>query len=1185
MEFKVLGPLGVIGGDGIPIDLPGASLRRLTCFLLAKAEVVVSADSLTDTLELTPGALRVSVSRIRRVLGFATLVSVPSGYQLRADGVDSRDFERLVASATTTDPISQRRFLEDALALWRGDPYGEFVHEEWALVEWRRLTELHTAAVEDLVGLMLENGEWAAVVATLEPLIAAHPLRDRPRGLLMRALAASGRRTDALRAFQDYRTLLIEEIGTEPSSELVTLDRAIASGNVELPPVVSETGQGEGPMVSSERRPAVARGRVTHNLPGTQSPFGVVGRDAELQQIAEAMKRAAADEGRQVVLVSGEAGLGKTTLLTEGARMASDSGACVLFGHCEESLASPYQLFAEALGHYVAYAHQEQLVAAVGAHGLEISRLIPNLATRIGHLSAMRVSDADTERYLLFGAVVGMLARISEHQPVVLVFDDLQWADAGSLQLLGHMARSSQSMRILVLCAFRDTEMAPDHPLVDTLASLRRQEAVARLELTGLDDAGVVSFMEAAAGHALDGPGRGLAHALQRETDGNPFFVGELLRHLSETGAITRDNASGRWVGIDSIEAVPLPDSVREVIGARVGRLGPTAGRVLALASVIGQEFDFDVLATAARISDDDLLDVLDQASAAAVVQEAPASPGLYSFVHDLIGRTLYEEIGLTRRGRDHRRVAEALEALCGKDPGTRVGELAHQWFHARGPRDPSKALHYSRQAADAALVALAPGQALRYFAQALEIYSQMDDPDPKLGIDLTIGLGISQRQSGDPTYRVTLLGAARRAAELGDTERLTDAALSNNRGWYTAAGVIDADKVEMLEMSLDRLPQTSPVRALVVATLCSELSLGSPLERRQALADEALAIAESSEDDAIVVRVLNSVHYALQAPPLLEQSLARTANAIERSERVSDGFLRFLSFHNRHLVAYIAGNMGEMDRCVEMMGSLAETLDQPMLHWTMAYAHATQALIAGDPDRAEALVLAALQLGTDSGQPDTLVTFGLQMMAVRLQKGTLSELIPLIEEMASEVSEAHDVVNAALALAHAEGNRLVEARQLLEDFATAGFDLVLDASWIIGMCGFAEAAIVVGDPKYAHPLFDRLSPWAGQWCTTGITCQGPVSHYVGGLAAVLGRFGEADAYFSQSASMCDRAHARFFAARTDVEWGKMLAERKALGDVDRARALLTQAHATASANGYGNVRQRASAILQSLDQ
>ena len=307
----------------------------------------------------------------------------------------------------------------------------------------------------------------------------------------------------------------------------------------------------------------------THNLPDTQSPFGVVGRESELAQIAEAMKRVSNNEGRQVVLVSGEAGLRKTTLVTESARAAFDDGACVLFGHCEESLTYSYQLFAEAIGHYVADAQQDQLMAAVGTHGSELSRLVPNLTTRIGDFSPARASDADTERYLLFGAVVGMLARISERQPVVLVFDDLQWADVGSSQPRPHGPINSIHADSRALCLSRRPKFLPDHPLMDTLASLRRQPGVARLELTGLDDAGVVSFMEAAAGHSLDGPGRGLANALQRETDGNPFFVGELLRHLSETGAITRDTVSGRWVGIDSLESMPLPDSVREVIGAR----------------------------------------------------------------------------------------------------------------------------------------------------------------------------------------------------------------------------------------------------------------------------------------------------------------------------------------------------------------------------------------------------------------------------------------------------------------------------------------------------------------------------------------------------------------------------------------------------------------------------------------
>ncbi|HYA69029.1 MAG TPA: AAA family ATPase, partial [Acidimicrobiales bacterium] len=623
-------------------------------------------------------------------------------------------------------------------------------------------------------------------------------------------------------------------------------------------------------------------GGVPLPVPLARRPaVGVVGREAELESIADAAKRVVGGEGRQVVLISGEAGQGKTTLVAEASRTAFDAGACVLFGHCEEDLATPYQLFAEAIGHYVTHAPEDQLLAHARAHGSELCPLAPTLATRIPDLPPSRATDSDSERYLLFGAVVGLLAQASEHGLVVLVLDDLQWADTTSLELLRHVTATDQPMQVLVLGTYRDAELSHTHPFFDTLAALRRQHGVSRIELTGLDRAGVVSFMETAAGHDLGDAGMSLARALYRETDGNPFFVGEVLRHLAETGVIYHD-ANGRWVAVDSLEGMSLPASVREVIGARVGRLGKAAGSVLSLASVIGRDFDTDVLAQATGISDESLLDILDNAAASALVRELPGAPGRYNFAHALIQHVLYQALGPTRRARAHRQVAQALEGLCGRLPGgPRVGELARHWFNAAQPKDLAKALAYSRQAADAALDALAPGDALRHYGQALDLYRQVDNPDPVLGIDLAIGFGTAQRQAGEPAFRDTLLRAARQSAEFGDTERLVAAALANDRGFYSVLGAIDTDKVEILERALDLLAVNEPDRALVLATLCSELTHGSPLERRQALADDAVAIAESSGDDATIARVLNHVFLPLAVPSLLQQSLARTAEAL----------------------------------------------------------------------------------------------------------------------------------------------------------------------------------------------------------------------------------------------------------------------------------------------------------------
>jgi class 3 adenylate cyclase len=417
---------------------------------------------------------------------------------------------------------------------------------------------------------------------------------------------------------------------------------------------------------------------------------GVVVRDAELGALADAVKRVTTGDGREVVLIWGEAGQGKTTLVAEGARAAFDSGACVLFGHCEEDLTTPYQLMAEALDHFVRNAAEDHLRAHIDAHGSELGRLVPSLAGRIPDLPASRATDSDSERYLLFAAVVGLLASLSAYQPVVLVLDDLHGADQGSLLLLRHLAASDQAMRVLVHGTYRDDELSHAHPLVETLAVLHRQHGISRIGLPGLDDSGVVTLMEATAGYAFDDAALGLAHAVYRETDGNPFFAGELLRHLSETGAFFQD-ATGRWVAEDGFGRMTLPNSVREVIGARVGRLGGDAGRVLSVAAVIGRDFDLDILSRATGTPVGELLDIVDAARTASLVREVADATGRYRFSHALIQHTLYQDPGPTRRALAHRYVAEALEEIHGGRPGGPGGR-------AGAPLGPSLPTHRTGQ-------------------------------------------------------------------------------------------------------------------------------------------------------------------------------------------------------------------------------------------------------------------------------------------------------------------------------------------------------------------------------------------------------------------------------------------------------------------------------------------------------
>ena len=365
------------------------------------------------------------------------------------------------------------------------------------------------------------------------------------------------------------------------------------------------------------------------------------------------------------------------------------------------------------------------------------------------------------------------------------------------------------------------------------------------------------------------------------------------------------------------------------------------------------------------------------------------------------------QDLGLTRQARAHRRVAEALEDLYGDRPGERVGELARHWINATQPIDLAKAIGYSRQAADAALDALAPADALRYYTQALDLYAQSDHPDPILGIDLAVGLGTAQRQTGDPAFRETLLDAARRAADLDDTDRLVAAALANYRGLFSSAGNIDVDKVEILEMALARLASDDPrpgarARHPVCGTRLRESPRASPGARRRGHRHRRVLRRRRHHRASPP----HSSAFPLAVPALFQQSLDWSAEALVRAERLGDPVLLFWAAWDRAGTAARALDIDEMDRCLEIMGSLAAQLDQPMLNWVHSCARAVRAQIAGDTEQAEQWATEALQIGTDSGQPDATLFYGSQMMPVSFQRGTYGELAPLIEQMATDAPE-----------------------------------------------------------------------------------------------------------------------------------------------------------------------------------
>jgi predicted ATPase/class 3 adenylate cyclase len=912
----------------------------------------------------------------------------------------------------------------------------------------------------------------------------------------------------------------------------------------------------------------------------TAPAAGFVGRAAESAVLSSAFKGVTGEGRHHLVLIGGEPGIGKTTLATEFSRSAHDDGAIVLFGHADEDLAVPYGPWAEAITHLVTNA-PEGLLESLAIHNGSLTRLAPALTTQLRGSDASTTNDPEAARYMLFNAVTTTLRLAGEVAPVVVVLDDLQWADTQTLQLIRHVAATSEAMRVMVIGTFRESDISADHPLTELLSALHREQCTERISLRGLSDLELLALMEAAAGEELTEDGLALRDAVLAETDGNPFFAGELLRHLVESGAIYQED--DHWVASDDLRTQGLPVSVREVIGRRVARLGDQGTRVLALASVIGRDFDLGLVAAASELSEDTLLDLMDRAIEATLVENVRGTR--YSFVHALIEHTLYDSLSPARRARIHRAVAEAIESQARGQTEGRTAELAYHWGQATAPEDLDKAAFYAQLAGDEALARLAPDEALRSYTQALSLLEQRAAADTgKLRCALLVGLGNAQRQTGNASYRETLLDAAHVAIEVGETDLLVAAALANNRGLVSAVGVVDTERTKVLEAACNALEGTESAElARLLALLSLELHFSEDVHRRRELADEALTMARRIGDPATLIRVIQHTTFGVGTAETLTQQLSLSAESFELSQDLGDPVLQFFAAAILSLCLIQAGRTPEGKEFLRSARAIAERLGQPSLRWTASFIGVGYALLSGELDETEQLNNEAFAVGNASGEPDAPLVFAAALGRIRSCQGRGAELIDLITQVAED-NPGVPAVLAFLSQLYCDLGRYDEARAVLEPYVADGFaSLPDDMTWLLSMSLISYSVAQLRWVEAAEVLIERLRPLVDQIAIAGVANFSSVSFVLALLAATLGRADEAEDYFSRAADTLEKNGVKWGLAMNQLAWGQYLVEWDRPGDQPRASALLGEALRSARDNGYGLVERRAQQTLESL--
>ncbi len=1108
-------------------------------------------------------ALRTLLSRLRSALGSSALtgrdelrLALPEPVWIDVEAA-AAEVERALDALERGDPRRAWALAQVPLNIAsRGLLPGS--HATWLEPARRELEDVHLQALEvigraglNMGGTQLQSAERAA-----RTLIETEPYREAGYVILMEALAARGNVAEALRVFDGLRTLLRDELGTNPSPE------AIAAHERLLRPELRGADGG----VPAER------GAASIPLPAElrhRSQAPLIGRARELAELDELWAQAragaadlAARSGR-IVLLAGDAGIGKTRLTAELSRRAHDEGAFVLAGRSPRETVVPYQPFLEALRHWALNAELSDLRATAREYGSELARLIPELRRRAPDLPPPP-AEPETERYRLFEAVVGLLTELSHSAPVLLVLDDLQWSDRPTLLLLRHLARAVNPARLLIVGAYRATERRGD-TFTNALAELRRDRLASQLEIGGLSEAETAELVRVRAGET---PSRAFSRALYEETEGNPFFVEEIIRHVTEAGV---DVASATAF---ELQRFGLPDGVKEVIAWRLGRLDPPTVELLRVAAVIGRDVDASLLEGVVLLGEDEFLAALEDALAAGLLVESDENPGSYLFSHALIRETLYEGMSVPRRARVHKRVGEAIEASQGRRNVRYLPELAHHFTRAGAPEDAEKAITYALRAGEQATTMLAHEEAAEHYARALDVQGRYQPDASERRCELLLRLGEARVRSGERAQSSSAFREAAALAErLGDGAALARAAIGASRRYVQPPGLVDIELIEMVQRALELAP-TAPslVRVRLLACLCGAIYYAPNRDRMEELSDEALAIAAELGDPEARAYALSARRRALWDAPHLQDRVETSTEMLTLARQIGNLELQ-LQAHAWLVVDLLErGDRDAVEAQIDAFAAGADRLRQPLFEWNTILWRAMRALLDGTLAHADRLASEAYAAGAPAEAVTASQYYAIQLLGIRREQGRMGELESAARKLVDE-NPGRPAWGAALAMLLVESGRRSEAEEQFERLAAHRFDDVpRDLDWMIAMTLLSDVCADLGDGPRAQLLYTKLEPYAGVNVVIGLAavCLGSAESFLGKLAATMGQASAARGHFERALMANAALKAPVCMARTQLDYAR------ALGREARATELIEAAARTAADLGLAAVARRA---------